>query len=63
MAERLGIVLYWTGVIITGLLVVLAAFIFNEPGRDSWILALVFAGAGVVVWLIGRACKYVLAGR
>ena len=63
MAERLGIVLYWTGVIIAGLLVVLAVFFLNESGRDSWILALISAGAGVIVWLIGRACKYVLAGQ
>jgi hypothetical protein len=64
MAARFGEVLYWLGVIIAALLAALAAvgFIWGTGTTEPFaeIVALIMAG---IVWLIGRACRYVLAGR
>jgi len=63
MAERLGFVIYVAGCLTAGLLAIAAVlvFIFGETGDTKFI-----AGVGVffavVMWLIGRAEKYVLAG-
>ena len=67
MLARLGNVLYWTGCLL-GILLVAAAVAFyslakrGTPEELLFISALLI-GLGVVVWLIGRACRYVLAGR
>jgi hypothetical protein len=62
MAARLGDVLYWAGCLIGGLLVINGIWPYVETQRYHsdmlWVV-----GAGVVCWLIGRACRYVLAGR
>jgi hypothetical protein len=62
MLARLGNVLYWTGSLLTTLLVALAIALYNV--QDIKTIELLFlVGLAVVVWLIGRACRYVLAGR
>ena len=69
MAARLNNVLYWS---FSGLALLVIAFVgylaIDDTKRgvaasnDLW--ALVFAVlVAVVLWLIGRACRYVLAGR
>ena len=55
---RLGWVLYWAFCIIAGLAAVLGAlYAYIEPNSD-WFLLLIVA---VVVWLMGRAIRYILA--
>jgi hypothetical protein len=66
MLARLEDVLYWTGCLV-GILLVAAAVAFYssaaiKPAEVVLISALLI-GLGAVVWLIGRACRYVLAGR
>lgn len=60
MAARLGQVLYSTGCILGALMVSFAFAPLVAPGEDTWIVALMCAGAGVVVWLIGHACRSIL---
>jgi hypothetical protein len=64
MLARLGDVLYWTGWLLSILLVVAAvAFYILGSGGDKVVIPPLLIGLAVVVWLIGRACRYVLAGR
>lgn len=62
MAARLGQVFYWAGCVVAAVILLLGLpTIFNPDGPGFPILsALVVA---FVIWLIGRACLYVLAGR
>ncbi len=71
MAARLGIVLYWIGSICALLLFSVAAVVtFNilsgriEPGDSpGWILPIAAAIAALIAYGVGRAFRYVLAGR
>ena len=64
MLERLGNVLYWvaTGVAVIalgfGIALAIQPNAYNPTG-----LVLFGAAIGLVVWLFGRACRYILAGR
>jgi hypothetical protein len=64
MAARWGELLYRMAIIFAGLIAVLAAAEFlNNLSRGGPIIPirpLLFAGA---IWLIGRFCRYLLAGR
>jgi hypothetical protein len=64
MAARLGQVIYWACTIIAALILVGVAFVFWRATKlDAVMFVLVFGIlSAVVVWLIGRAAKYVLAG-
>jgi hypothetical protein len=63
MLARLGDVLYWAGSGIAVLCFGLATFLWvTPPNPDSRTGAVIFATVAIVVWLIGRACRYVLAG-
>ena len=67
MLARLGDVLYWTGCLL-GILLVAAAVAFynlaaNITPKDMTLVLAILIGLGLIVWLIGRACRYVLAGR
>ena len=65
MLERLGDVLYWgacgvaLAVLASGALFAVIMF----PDSDRWIFAGISAVAAFLVWLVGRSCRYVLAGR
>jgi hypothetical protein len=70
-AKRLvGNVLYWTFSALAVLVVVLFASVVIDddmirgvaPDTEPWLLVFAVVAA-VVIWLIGRACRYVLAGR
>lgn len=64
MLGRLGDVLYWGGCIVAGSLVAFIAFNGRTIGGDiDWWTILFGAAVAVAVWLVGRAAKYVLAGR
>jgi hypothetical protein len=64
MAPRLGYLLYWIASWIA--VIVIAAGIvvwlyFAQPNKDPF--GLVIVGWGIIVWLGGRAIRYLLAGR
>ncbi len=61
MIARLGNVLYWAACGAAVLLGALGAFEFFVH-KDSEAIV-VFAVLGLLVWLVGRACRYILAGR
>ena len=62
MIDRLGDVLYWTGCILAALVGAGSLFVFwDNPQRAEGLLLSSTIALGV--WLIGRALKYVLAGR
>jgi hypothetical protein len=62
MLARLSDVLYWAGCLLAVLLVAtaIAYYIFGDINRDE---LLIFIGLAVIVWLIGRTCRHVLARR
>ena len=64
MVERLGNVLYWTGCVAAIVVAVLSVLAIVGSGRDDWWIAAAF-GAGVSsgCWVLGRALRYILAGR
>ena len=63
-AARWGETLYWTATVIAGLIVVWVVwtYVFNtESGYPVFpVVALLLAGA---IWLVGRACRYMLGER
>ena len=65
MLARLGNVLYWTAAALSVLIVVVGipAGLNEAPPNARWSLIAVFFVIAGVVWLLGRACRYVLAGR
>jgi hypothetical protein len=65
MAERIGNVLYWLGCIVAGLTALLGVGVFftsQNQGEGLLVMTFVLVIA-LIAWLIGRACRYVLAGR
>lgn len=62
MAARLGYVLYWTACIIALLLVVWGINIVRTNERLPVSEAVVFLPAGLV-WVVGRALRYLFAGN
>lgn len=64
MAENVGNFLYWAATIIAGLIVLFDVSNFFESYSQGDpvipIAGLVFA---IIIWLIGRGCRLVLAGR
>ena len=62
MGARLGRALYWLCCIIAALLIALAVIGFYNEGGELFFKILV-AIMAVVVWLLGRGLKYILAGE
>jgi hypothetical protein len=62
MLARLGEVLYWAGCLLAALLVAAAIAYYNFEDIKL-VELLILIGLAVIVWMIGRACRYVLAGR
>jgi hypothetical protein len=62
MAERLGHVLFWLGMIIGVPLLGLALYAANYA-KDGPMVAIIVGGPGLAAVLIGWACRFVLAGR
>lgn len=69
MLALLGNVIYWTAsglALLVGLLAVagvVLVVLFGSPEKQTLTVSAVFAVAAVVIWLLGRAAKYVLANR
>jgi len=63
MAARLGIILYWLGCIVAAFIVSAAiAFYVTEGSADDLPAVGFLILIAAIVWAIGRACRYVLAG-
>ena len=58
MLQRLGNVIYWTA---SGI-AVLSVLIGVSPPHSDWVIPIVFCVIGGLIWLAGRAARYVLAG-
>jgi hypothetical protein len=56
--------IHWTSLLIAVLLLGVAGFIVAEPKSDQSLfgLAAVIATGALVVWLIGKALRYILTG-
>jgi hypothetical protein len=69
MLARLGDVLYWASLIVVALCAVWAAIVggvfLTSSAASGENIAHVIAAAiiAIIAWLLGRACRYVLAGR
>jgi hypothetical protein len=61
MVERLGHVLYWAGCVLAILIIVIGVYL-SWYERDAWEMRVITFVVAALVWLIGRACRYVLAG-
>lgn len=62
MTVRLGHVLYWGFGALAALLLGLGGYFWSLNPAD-FTLPLFFAGLGVIAWLFGRACRYVLSSQ
>ena len=68
MAARLGRVIYWACCVIAAMLIAfpILAMSYNwiEGAllQPQYVMLGFIALAGIVIWLIGRAAKYILAG-
>ena len=63
MATRLGNVLYWLCCILAVVTAAIGAFVwFNRTEPDDVATVIIFTGLAAIAWLIGRGCRYVLAG-
>ena len=66
MPARLGNVLYWIGCILAVPIIGLAVLYWVAEGHaqtGGTVFTVVIGIVGVIVWLIGRACRYVLSGN
>src|SRR5262245_60151090 len=63
MAARLGHVLGWAGDIVGGLLMLMGAYFGAVATVDKLTTFLLLFVPGFTMCLIGRACRYVLAGE
>lgn len=73
MAARLGEVLFWACSLVAALLIVLLAYLVISDRRLGYgyrrrgggvdtVLMSTLIGMAIIIWLIGRASLYVLAG-
>jgi hypothetical protein len=64
MAARLGNVLYWTACIIAALFLALAGTqLFVAPHQNQQFVMIASVVIAAIVWLIGRAIRYILTDR
>jgi len=65
MAERLGIVLYWTGCILAGSWLVTCFSIWsNQDYRVPEVSQLVFAFLpALLLWLLGKGMRFIFSGK
>lgn len=65
MLERLGDVFYWISLIfaIPLALTGAATAVMGPEDQNKWFLVIMFATSAAVAYGVGRAIRYVLAGR
>jgi hypothetical protein len=63
MAARFGLVVHWGSLIVAGALLAGAVLILTQPVNDTGVIFASGLGiAAVVIWLLGKAARFVLAG-
>ncbi|WP_074123650.1 DUF2569 domain-containing protein [Bradyrhizobium sp. AS23.2] len=62
MVQRFGMVLYWAGLLIAGLLVIGALIAIANSRNGSEVVGYFCLAGAFMSWLIGRAIRYVLVG-
>ena len=67
MLSRLGNVLYWTASGVAALCaaggIAFAVSIYDHNSTDAYFIGGLWLIGAAVIWLFGRACRYVLAAR
>jgi hypothetical protein len=63
MLARLGDVLYWGTSGLAVLIVFFIAWAVWAAQTTDYVLVFLAAAFAALVWAVGRACRYVLAGR
>ena len=64
MMARLGNVLYWAGCVFAGAhCCFFGALMAQHETQHAWSALVSFAVMAGIIWVLGRACRYVLAGR
>ena len=63
MAARFGRILYWAACGIAAMSAALGAFIAIDGNEQKYFGMTVTFGFAAIVWLAGRAARYVLAGE
>lgn len=63
MAERLGIVLFWCGMLVGIPLIGLGLYAFINNDREGGLVLILAGGSGLSAILFGWALRYILAGR
>jgi hypothetical protein len=61
---RLGNVIYWLGCLLAAVIIAAAIpewFRDAQYHRNGWVIIFEFAVFAVIVWLIGRLCRYILS--
>jgi len=61
---RLGEALYWLGCILAAIVIVWGArAAFGDDNPEGPYIFILAAVAGFAFWAIGRACRFILAGK
>ena len=63
MIQRLGMVLYWAGLLIAILLSIGGVIALVNAKSDAGFIGAMLLGSAAICWIIGRALKYILVGR
>jgi len=63
MITRLGDVLFWLGCLLAVACLAIGLYGFASSRSEAWGVLGSWVLIAVAFWLIGRACRYVLAGR
>jgi hypothetical protein len=61
MLERLANVIYWLGCALSALVLAITVLLFVQSG-DIY-MAIFFVVIAVLIWVAGRAIRYILIGR
>ena len=65
MITRLGDVLYWAGCVLSALTLLFGILVgmMMMDTKDQVFATFVGALTAAITWAVGRACRYVLAGK
>lgn len=63
MAARLGNVIYWSCCVVAVIALVVGLIVLINPGRDAAIWIPRYFGTAIGAFIVGRAARYILAGR
>lgn len=62
MIERLGIVVYWVGVLVSFAMLLFAGFAAYAADNNGLVLFAVLTVPAALVWFAGRGVRYILTG-